>query len=373
MSPPADVSRSTTSTRDHAALGAALRRWFAGALRADDLPDLLSLEVPGKAGNSSDTLLVELRWTKAGEDLRGGYVVRLPPPSDAYPLFPGFPWYDVERQAAALQLVAARSDVPVPSVPWVEPDASVLGAPFFVMERVHGEVVADNPPYVFGSWVTEAPVAARAAMTTAMVDVLAGIHGIEGDLARFELDRAGATPLERHVANQRAYYEWIRAGATYPTIERAFAWLEDHWPDEGEAVLSWGDARPANVLWQGFRPVAVLDWEAVAVGPRELDLGWLVFFHEYFQRTAERYGYVGAPELFRREEVVAAYQVRTGQAVANFDWYLVYAELRQALTSIRVTARRLHLEHQALPTDHEDLIIDREHLDLVCTSGGSDT
>ena len=65
--------------------------------------------------------------------------------------------------------------------------------------------------------------------------------------------------------------------------------------DESKPVLSWGDARLANILWRDFEPTAVLDWEAVAIGPRELDLGWMVFFHDYFQRIAERYGYEGRP------------------------------------------------------------------------------
>src|SRR5207237_9653059 len=137
-------------------------------------------------------------------------------------------------------------------------------------------------------------------------------------------------------------------------MERAFAWLDAHWPSRSaEARISWGDARLANVLWHDFRPVAVLDWEAVATGPRELDLGWLVFFHEYFQRFAEAAGVPGMPSFLRRDDVVTRYEALTGYAVRDFEWYMVYAELRQALTSIRVCSRQVHFGERPPPSDPE--------------------
>ena len=51
-----------------------------------------------------------------------------------------------------------------------------------------------------------------------------------------------------------------------------------------------GDARIGNVLYEGFTPVAVLDWEMAALGPRGLDLGWLVFLHAFFQMIARAAG-----------------------------------------------------------------------------------
>jgi aminoglycoside phosphotransferase (APT) family kinase protein len=206
-------------------------------------------------------------------------------------------------------------------------------------------------------------------MRSGAVEVLVGIHGIRVDvdeLDHWALDAPGATPLERHVANQRRYYDWIRGAGRFPIIERAFAWLEERWPaGEGDTVLSWGDSRLANVLWRDFDPVAVIDWEAVAIGPRELDLGWLVFHHEFFQRIAEGHGYLGVPDLLRREDVVALYTERSGHEPADLDWFLVYAELRQALTSIRVSSRAVHFGERAAPDDPQDLIFQRDHLQGV--------
>src|SRR4051812_23942626 len=74
---------------------------------------------PTAAGRSSDTLLFDV-----GDE---GFVLRRPPATDAFPLFPR---YDLARQVTAMRLVAERTSVPVPVVRHFEPDATVLGAPF---------------------------------------------------------------------------------------------------------------------------------------------------------------------------------------------------------------------------------------------------
>jgi aminoglycoside phosphotransferase (APT) family kinase protein len=357
------VARPQTSTRNLGDLADRLAPWLAAQVGATGA-EVTLLGRPDGAGLSSETVLFDLAVQGAPAELGGGYVLRMPPPADAFPLFPR---YDLERQVAAMRFVRARSDVPVPAVPWFEGTGDVLGAPFFVMERLEGDVVPDMPPYVFGSWLTDADASLVAAVGSRAVDVLVGIHGAAPDeraLDPWQFDLPGATPLERHVANQRRYYDWIRQGASFPLIDATFAWLDARWPaDEGAPVLSWGDSRLANVLWRDGAPVAVLDWEAVAVGPRELDLGWLVFFHEYFQRVAVRYGHRGIPDLLRRDDAVAAYSARSGHEVRDFDWYFVYAALRQALTSIRVSSRAVHFGERPAPEDPQELIMQADHLE----------
>jgi aminoglycoside phosphotransferase (APT) family kinase protein len=133
-------------------------------------------------------------------------------------------------------------------------------------------------------------------------------------------------------------------------------------------VLSWGDSRLANVLFHDAEPVAILDWEAVALGPRELDLAWLVFFVDYFQRLATKYDQPGLPDFFRREHVEASYALLTAHQPSDFEWYLAYAALRQALTSIRVSMRAVHFGEREPPDDYEDLVADRAHLERILTS-----
>jgi aminoglycoside phosphotransferase (APT) family kinase protein len=361
------TGRPRTSTRDIQALEAPLREWLAARLRAEGPIGLTVLGTPSAAGLSSETVLFDVDWRSDGTDRHGEFVLRLPPPYDAFPLFPR---YDLARQVEVMELVADLSEVPVPRVCWVERDPGVLGSEFYVMERVSGDVAPDSPLYVFGGWLADASAEHQLHAEHGMVAVLAGIHGLippPGRLAFLDFQVDGETPLRRHVANQQAYYDWIanEAGARFPLVEAAFEWLRERWPLEGPSVLSWGDARVANVLMRDFRPVAVLDWEAAGLAPREVDLGWMVFFHQYFQRIAERYGYAGIPDFLEQGRVLAAYFELTGYQPVDFEWFLVYAELRQALTSIRVSSRMVLFGEQAAPEDPEDLIIEHEHFEQV--------
>ncbi|XGU18600.1 phosphotransferase [Rhodococcus sp. 3Y1] len=60
--------------------------------------------------------------------------------------------------------------------------------------------------------------------------------------------------------------------------------------DSGSAVLCWGDSRIGNVIYRDFEPAAVLDWEMATLGPRELDLGWMIFQHRFFEDLAAMAG-----------------------------------------------------------------------------------
>ena len=359
------MARPRTSTRDAGSFVPALSAWLQCQVASDHPPRIELLGGPTGGGFSSETVLFDAVFD--GE--RSSYVLRLPPPADAFPLFP---WYDLERQARAMRLVRAHTEVPVPAVPWFEPDLAVLGAPFFVMERIDGTAPADVPPYVLDGWVLASTPEDRGRMQSGVVNALAGIHDAQvpaDELTFLELEEAGEGPLRRHVAHQRTYYDWIRREEIFDLIEASFHWLDDHWPeDEGDTVISWGDSRLANVLFRDAEPVAILDWEAVALGPRELDLGWLIFFHDYFQRIAIKYGHDGLPDFFRRADLEGAYADATGYVPRDLDWYLVYAALRQALTSIRVSLRAVHFGEREQPDDVNDLVADRPHLERIITS-----
>ena len=346
-----------TSTRDHSVIARRLSPWLRKTLGADGAPVVHARGGPSKNGMSSDTVLIDVDATIEGVDRSFALVVRLPPPADAFPVFPD---YDLARQADVMQMVASSSTVPVPTIVGFEPDPGLLGAPFLVMTRIDGIVAPDMLPYPFGSWLSEADSDAQRRVESAAVDVLVGIHGIgspTSPLNRFELAFEGNTALERHVAQQRQYFEWARRDRAFSIIERVFQRLNATWPDDTGDVLSWGDARLGNIMWSDFRPVAVLDWESVAVAPREVDLGWMVFFHAYFQEAARGRGIEGMPTFMRRSAVEGAYTSRSGHAPRDFDWYLLYAALRQALVSIRVRDRAVAFGETPPPADVEDLIM----------------
>ena len=95
-------------------------------------------------------------------------------------------------------------------------------------------------------------------------------------------------------------------------------------------MLSWGDSRIGNMIFDDFEPVAVLDWEMAALGPRELDLAWLIFLHRFFQDIAEMFEHARhAATSCRRADVVGYLRGGvSGHPSRDLDFYIVYAALR---------------------------------------------
>lgn len=352
--------RPRTTTRDPRELTRRLTAWLQTRLPG---AEAVAATVPASNGMSSETLLFEIEPPRP--PVRA-CALRLAADPAVYTVFPS---YDMARQHRTMRLVADRTDLPVPRTLWLEEDPRPLGAPFFVMERVAGRVPPDVAPYTFeGNWLYAATDTEREALETATVSLLARLHD------RTPVEEAGflrapgpGTPLRRHVEAQRAYYAWVVDGRPpSPLIERAFEWLEGHWPDgDARTVVCWGDARIGNVIYgghDGFTPVAVLDWEMAALGPRELDLGWMIYLHRFFQDLTESGGARGLPDLMRRERVERRYAELTGHTPRGMEFHTLYAALRHAIVMLRVAYRQVHFGEAAVPSDPDEMIVHRESL-----------
>ncbi|MFC3571805.1 phosphotransferase family protein [Streptomyces yaanensis] len=353
----ATAPRPRTSTRDVEELARRLTAWLGTRLPG---AKAVNISVPASNGMSSETLLFDIEHP--GPPVRG-CALRLAADPAAYTVFPS---YDMPKQYRTMRLVAEHSDLPVPRVLWLEEDEGPLGAPFFVMERAEGRVPPDVMPYTYeGNWLHAASDEQRAQLEAASVALLARLHDqVPSDAAGFlELPGAGS-PLRRHVASQRAYYAWVVDGlARSPVIEDAFDRLDELWPpDEGDTVLNWGDARIGNVVYDGFEPVAVLDWEMAALAPREVDLGWTVYLHRFFHDLTVRAGQRGLPGFLRRENVERRYAELTGHSPRAMDFYTLYAALRHAIVMLRVAYRQVHFNEAAVPSDPDTLILHHDSL-----------
>ena len=304
--PAADQSHSekrkmTVSERSIPALTGALQHWIAAQSAMpggfSGVPTVTEVRAPDSNGLSSTSVLFDVSWVSGDELRRGSYVARMAPEDDAVPVFPR---YDLGTQFELIGRVAASCEIPLPRLCWNVPDGGPLGTPFFVMDRVDGRIPLDNPPYVFAGWLLEATPEERARLQRASVQILATLHAAPAEALAVPALRppAGLGSLRYHVGLQRDYYRWALAGegVRVPIIERSLDWLDRHWPDDpGPDVLNWGDARIGNIIYQGFEPVAVLDWEMAALGPRELDVAWFVFLHRFFQDIAEFFGLRACP------------------------------------------------------------------------------
>ena len=366
MVPDRDVLQKTelrTNSLDPVALTERIADWLGSLVGADGKVEITDVHAPEAGGMSSVTLLFTAGWNINGVETSKRLVARLPPDESSFPVFPH---YDLGLQMEVMRAVAATSSLPVPTVLGVDTTGEIVGAPCGLMEAVEGRAPTDNPPYVFGGWLYDASPEDRRALQDAAVAVIAGVHEIPP--TTFPQLVAGGDALRAHVDEQRAYYEWTRShdGVRIPVLERAFEWLEARWPqDPGWSVFSWGDARPGNILFDGVTPAAVLDWEMAAITPREVDLGWVVFIHRFFQDIAEVFELPGLPDFCRPADVVATYEQLTGHTVRDLDWYVVYAALRHGIVMSQIKRRMAHFGEEQLPEDPDDYVMHRAALERL--------
>src|ERR1700722_18000876 len=316
------------STRDLDALGISLRSWFCDQLPEGSDPEVVVSNGALTTGVSSETILIDAAWGEGPDRHTESLVARVAPNDSDVPVFPS---YDLHKQFETLRLVDQLTDVPVPKMWWLERDPAAIGSPFFVMSRVQGEVPPDLMPYTFGdNWLYDATDEQKRKLQESSVSVLARLHAIERPeevFAHLSFDEQGPTALRRHVAHTQAWYEYaVAGGARSQLVKKCLAWMEDNWPsDDTDAVLSWGDARIGNVMYRDFEPVAVLDWEMAGLGPRELDVAWMIFAHRVFQDIAESFELSGMPDFMRPEDVVRAYETESGVTLRDLAFYATYA------------------------------------------------
>ena len=370
--PPPDFTMQRSS-RDVEALTGRLEEWLATQLPEGAGPRVTIHAGIEANGLSSETVVLDVAWDEDGEPRVGNFVARVEPAAQDVPVFQD---YAIDKQYDVMRLVGELTDVPVPAVRWLEPTGEVIGSPFFLMDRIEGIVPPDVLPYTFGdNWLFDASPGDKQRLQETSVGVLARLHAIPDAEQTFGFlapDTSGATMLERNLAALRGWYEWAAADlGRSPLVERALGWLEANLPAADENVLSWGDSRIGNMMYRDFEPVAVLDWEMAALGPRELDVSWMVFAHRVFQSITEVMGLPGMPDYLTEETVLASYERLTGATLGDLTWYHLYNGVIWCVVFMRTGARQVRFGEIEQPEDVEALFHCRPLLDELLAKVGA--
>lgn len=354
-----DVGRLQRSGRDTSTIPSVLAEWLTPHLGVR--PEVTVESGVDSNGMSSETIILTGRWTQDGKPVEEKWVARVAPTQADVPVFTA---YRMDHQFDVIRMVGELTDVPVPRVRWIEKTGDVLGSPFFLMDLVEGIVPPDVMPYTFGgNWFSDAPADKQRELQDATVEVLAKLHAIPDAANTFgflaEVDPPGDTPLRRHFGWLKDWYQFaVPDIGRSALVEQALAWLEDNFPTgvaAGEPVLSWGDSRIGNVLYQDFRPVAVLDWEMACIGPRELDVAWIIFAHMVFQELSGLAGLPGLPDVLREDDVRTTYERLSGAELGDLRWFYVYSGVIWCVVFMRTGARRVHFGEMEKPEDVESL------------------
>ena len=376
--PPAADFTLQRSSRDATTVPGLLAGWLTTLLPAGADPEVVLHSGIDANGMSSETLVLDATWTEDGVRTTREYVARVAPAQEDFPVFPT---YALQDQYVAMRLVAELTDVPVPTVGFMEPTGEVLGTPFFLMDRVDGVIPQDVLPYNFGdNWLHDATPAQQRQLQDASVRVIADLHAIPDAQTAFAFldpEQPGATPLARNLARTRAWYDFaVPDIGRSPIAERGLAWLEAHLHEaeaggSGDVVLCWGDSRIGNMIYRDFEPVAVLDWEMATIGPRELDLSWIAFAHMVFESITGVMGMPGMPDFMREEDIAATYEEVTGVPLADLTWFHVYNAVQWCVVFMRTGARSIHFGEIERPDDIETLMHHKMLLESILERAGA--
>ncbi|CAN7395770.1 phosphotransferase family protein [Phenylobacterium sp. LjRoot219] len=324
--------------RDLSRLADQLGRWLAVQIPGAQDVRIENLAYPFGAGQSHETILFDAAWRQDGRDVAQGCVVRIRPTRHTV-----YPDTLFEEQYRLMHLLHDEGRVRVARPLWFEPDAEVLGAPFFVMEKVKGRVAVSVPPYAQSGWVAEATPAQRARMWENGVRQLAAIQSTPLDKLQFLAGPAHARDgLAQEWDKYVRFVAWVQEDRPWPVLERAIERLKSSWPANQPAGVVWGDARLGNMMFdETFEVVAVMDWEQPSLGGALHDLAWWLFISGMMHGALP-----GARPTLEgmgtREETIALWGEVTGISTADIEWYEDFTALKICCLSIRTAGLRGH-------------------------------
>jgi aminoglycoside phosphotransferase (APT) family kinase protein len=263
-------------------------------------------------GHSNVTYLIE----RGGREL----VLRRPPRP---PLPPSA--HDVLREA---RLLGALHGTParVPEVLAVCEDEETIGAPFYVMERMPGEVIVSSVPAAL-----DAP-AERGRISEELVDALVEIHAVDWSNVGLEGFGKPTGYLERQLRRFGGLWE-LNKTREITAVERVGGWLGEHLPSSGTATIVHGDYRLGNTMYASDAPArltAVLDWEMATIGDPLADIGYLCMMWvepgEPLEGLRAHLGKVtSADGFYTRSQLISRYEQLSGRSVGDVRWYITLA------------------------------------------------
>jgi aminoglycoside phosphotransferase (APT) family kinase protein len=355
--PPDAISHSPKFHRDRSGYADALRDWMARQLPGAEHVVVGDVDIPSATGFSNETIFFDVDWDDSGGSHHERLVGRIEPPSGA--LFPTQTVacaVSVELQHRVMGIVGDHG-VPMCPLLGYEPDASVLGQPFFVMEFVEGRVPSDVPRYTLsGFLIEEATPEQRHQLVRTGLEAMADIHAIdwrEADLGWLDASGVGEPTLAVQLDLYRRFATEQLAGRPHPVLFHALDWLAAHDPHDERVGLAWGDSRLGNVIWQDYRPAVVCDWEAAALSPTEADLGWWLM---YDRNSFEEQGATRMEGFPTREEMVRIYEDASGREVRDPAFWELFGAMRYAAIMIpladRMTSAGLIPADSGMATDN---------------------
>lgn len=294
-----------------AALRRRLESYLAARLQSPGLRLVALWRVPG--GASRETWVAEAEVPEAPPRVRS-FVIRRDPPASLL---------ETERELEyTFYLAFWGSPVPVPKPLWLERDASMLGSPFFVMERVEG-CEASPRRILEPAYDSVRPLFGRR-----MYEILAALHAFEWRGTPIE---TVVEPPAPHACSQRELAHWEHVIdeqelSPQPIVRAAIRWLRRNPPPPPKRVtVVHGDFRVGNLLYTPHGEIrGVLDWEMAHLGDPLEDLAWSFLENWEWARNGLKGGVIS------KDDALATYEAALGTRVdhAALHWWEVFSSVK---------------------------------------------
>jgi aminoglycoside phosphotransferase (APT) family kinase protein len=219
-------------------------------------------------------------------------------------------------------------------------DTSIIGAPFYLMERRKGLILRKSLPK---GLTIDAELARR--MSIALVDNLALLHSLDYQAAGLADMGKPEGYVQRQVTGWTKRYQQAQTDEV-PSINQVAQWLNENYPPESGVAVIHNDYKYDNLMLAADDPtriIAVLDWEMATLGDPLMDLGTSLGYWveatdpEPLQRAA--FGPTALPGSLTRRELVNRYQERTGAAVLHGLFYYCFGLFKLAVIVQQIYAR----------------------------------
>jgi len=246
--------------------------------------------------------------------------------------------HDMGREHRILTALSGVYPCPKP-VAYCE-DESVMGARFYLMERIRGVIVRKDLPK--GMTLSPDDVGK---LDTELVDKLADLHAIDADAVGLGDLGKPEGYVERQVTGWTKRYEGSK---TYEVaaVDAIARWLAERIPKESGATLIHNDYKLDNVVLAPDEPtkiIGVLDWEMSTLGDPLMDLGTALSYWVEAGDADEAkmfaFGPTFAPGAYTRREVVARYAETTGRDVSDILFHYAFALFKTAVVAQQIYYR----------------------------------
>lgn len=230
-----------------------------------------------------------------------------------------------------------KAGVKTPTPVFLEEESSVIGSPFFLMEKIAGKAT--------GRYITkdkELDGYRKTKMVSDLASNLAKLHTVVPEMVTDSdlKQKLKLVPIDNYISQSITdlHQSLDELPEAHPAIELCLHWMASHAPNIDKIVLIHGDYRTGNFMMNAEGLQGILDFEFAHFGDRHEDIAWLCMRDWRFGRLNKEVGGFGD-----RKDFYKAYEMTSGIPVDPYKvtFWEIMGNIRWAIGSAQQAERHL--------------------------------